>query len=379
MKTVNDALVASKPRYEILDGLRGVAAVFIVIYHLCEGCGVMLGHGYLGVDFFYALSGFVIGYAYDNRWGKLSMGEFFKRRIVRLHPMVIMGTLLGLLLFYFGASAAFPIIAQAKWWKVLLLFVMCCFMIPMPKAWDIRGWQDFNSFNGNIWSLYWEYAANILYAFIFRRLPTLILALLALIAACGTLDLTLNIDLFGVFSAERVNDAYTVNGGWSMSADQLYIGAVRVLYPFLAGLVLARVNTLIKIHSGFWWCSLFVLLLLATPRISGIGNGIFEAAAILIALPLIISIGAGSEISHPKSIAACRFLGEISYPLYITHLPLVYLQIAWVSNHPEASHGTIVMLSASLFFLSIGVAYACLKLYDIPVRAWLGNRWLAKK
>lgn len=41
-----------KPRYDILDGLRGVAALVILLYHVLEGCGVILGHGYLGVDFF---------------------------------------------------------------------------------------------------------------------------------------------------------------------------------------------------------------------------------------------------------------------------------------------------------------------------------------
>ena len=134
----------SKPRYEILDGLRGVAAIIVLVYHLCEGCGIVLGHGYLGVDFFYALSGFVVGYAYDDRWGKMSIGGFFKRRIVRLHPMVIMGGLLGLCFYYFGACEVFPFIGQSPWWVVLLLFLYTNLMLPMANAWDIRGWQDFN-------------------------------------------------------------------------------------------------------------------------------------------------------------------------------------------------------------------------------------------
>lgn len=91
-----ELFLPSKPRYDILDGLRGVAALVILLYHVLEGCGVVLGHGYLGVDFFYVLSGFVIGYAYDDRWGRMSAGGFFKRRIIRLHPMVIMGTAIGL-------------------------------------------------------------------------------------------------------------------------------------------------------------------------------------------------------------------------------------------------------------------------------------------
>ena len=65
--------LASKPRYEILDGLRGVAAMIVVAYHLFETYSAdpvhqILNHGYLAVDFFFVLSGFVIGYAYDDRW-----------------------------------------------------------------------------------------------------------------------------------------------------------------------------------------------------------------------------------------------------------------------------------------------------------------------
>lgn len=92
--------LSSKPRYEILDGLRGVAAMIVVAFHLIEtyfeGQPVIqpLNHGYLAVDFFYMLSGFVIGYAYDDRWGRMTTGLFFKRRLVRLHPMLMFGTLL---------------------------------------------------------------------------------------------------------------------------------------------------------------------------------------------------------------------------------------------------------------------------------------------
>ena len=102
----DNVYLASKPRYEILDGLRGVAAVFVLIYHLCEthfGLGAVhpLNHGYLAVDFFFVLSGFVIGYAYDDRWNRMTTWTFFKRRLIRLHPMVICGSLIGALLFYF--------------------------------------------------------------------------------------------------------------------------------------------------------------------------------------------------------------------------------------------------------------------------------------
>ena len=74
--------LASKPRYEILDGLRGVASVLVVLFHLFETYSKgpayqLINHGYLAVDFFFALSGFVIGYAYDDRWDRMTVWEFF--------------------------------------------------------------------------------------------------------------------------------------------------------------------------------------------------------------------------------------------------------------------------------------------------------------
>ncbi len=371
----------AKPRYEILDGLRGVAAFYILIYHLFEGAGVMLGHGYLGVDFFYALSGFVIGYAYDSRWGTMTMREFFKRRIIRLHPLVLMGTFIGLAFFFWGESAAFPKIASAPWWMILSLFVYCSFMLPMPPAWDIHGGQGTNSFNENIWSLYWEYAANILYAFVFRRLPLVALIVLAGVAGLGTIDLALNLDVFGVFATERTYAAYTVNGGWSLTAAHLYIGAVRLFYPFIIGLIFARLKGKcnFKVPGGFWTCSFFLLALLMTPQLGGIVNGTFDAFSILILLPLLLCAGAGSEIKGKKTTAICRFLGEMSYPLYITHGPFTYMQLAWVTNHPDASSGKIITLSTLMFFVCLAVAYAAWRLYDLPVRAWLSKRFLKYK
>ena len=95
----------TKPHYEILDGLRGIAAFIVIIYHVFE-CfsSTPLPHGYLAVDFFFVLSGFVIGYAYDNRWDKMTTGGFFRRRLIRLHPMVIMGCIIGVITFLIQGS-----------------------------------------------------------------------------------------------------------------------------------------------------------------------------------------------------------------------------------------------------------------------------------
>jgi peptidoglycan/LPS O-acetylase OafA/YrhL len=165
----NNTYLASKPRYEILDGLRGVAAMLVVGYHLFEtyfhgGATQPINHGYLAVDFFFVLSGFVIGYAYDDRWDRMTTWNFFKRRLIRLHPMVIFGSVVGALLFYFGASADFPLIGNTRWWVVILTMLWTFTMIPVTTSFDIRGWQETNPLNGPAWTLQWEYLANIMYA-----------------------------------------------------------------------------------------------------------------------------------------------------------------------------------------------------------------------
>ena len=106
MKASTGVYLKSKPRYEVLDGLRGVAAYTIIFFHIVEGYSKgpaynVVNHGYLAVDFFYVLSGFVIGYAYDDRWDRMTITDFFKRRLIRLHPMSIAGTITGFNLFIF--------------------------------------------------------------------------------------------------------------------------------------------------------------------------------------------------------------------------------------------------------------------------------------
>ena len=377
--------LASKPRYEILDGLRGVAAMLVVAYHLFEtyfhGAPEQpINHGYLAVDFFFVLSGFVIGYAYDDRWDRMSTWNFFKRRLIRLHPMVIFGTLFGALLYYFGASPDFPLINETSPWLVLLVMLWGFTMIPMGTGMDIRGWGETNPLNGPAWSLQWEYLANILYALFVRRLGKVALGVGVALFAVLTAILCLNIDILGVLEV-RSYASYTVVGGWSLTPDQLQIGFTRLAYPFFCGLLLSRVGWLIKVRGGFWWCSLLILVLLCMPWM-GMGtegearwtNGLYEMMCILIAFPLIVSIGAGSSVIGGKSEAINKFLGEISYPIYITHYPLIYMQMAWARSHADAPLAMHIFVAVCIFVLAILVAYGAYKLYDLPVREWLKQK-----
>ena len=378
--------LASKPRYEILDGLRGVAAMLVVAFHLFETYSKgapyqIINHGYLAVDFFFVLSGFVIGYAYDDRWDKMTTWGFFKRRLVRLQPMLVIGAVIGLLFYLFGDQPMFRLIAETPGWKLALVFVLGCFMIPVRPSMDVRGWDESFPINGPQWTLFFEYIANILYALVFRHLPKWGLAICVAVFAFFTLDFTLGWDVLGIAPAYQGR----VIGGWSVTVEQFYVGFTRLLYPFFCGLLISRIGKFIKVNGGFWWCSLILAIILVMPRIGAptaqgfIFNGIYEAVCILFLFPLLVMMGAGSQIKGVKSIKICKFFGDLSYPLYITHYPLIYMQMAWTASHPEAPVWQHVMMSVCIFIMAIFLAWATLKLIDEPVRKWLTEHWLKRK
>lgn len=384
---VSEAIpLSSKPRFEILDGLRGVAAMIVVAFHLFETYSPgpkyqILNHGYLAVDFFFVLSGFVIGYAYDDRWNRMTTWDFFKRRLIRLQPMVVLGSLIGAFWFYFSGAPGFELVMQTPWWKLFLIMVLGCIMFPTPPSMDIRGWQEINSLNGAQWSLLWEYIANILYALFIRRFSKLVLGVFVFLSAFLTIDVALNLDVFSLLEV-RSYAKYTVIGGFGLTPDQIYIGVCRLLYPFFAGLLLYRISKFrINIRKGgMLWCSLAVAATLVIPHIGGDShewlNGLYCALVIMLIYPAIVAAGAGSELKGKHTTAICKFLGMISYPLYITHYPMIYVQMNWAAQHADAPIGTHIWVAVSIFTASVAVAYASVKVYDIPIREWLSEKFL---
>jgi peptidoglycan/LPS O-acetylase OafA/YrhL len=277
----------------------------------------------------------------------------------------------GAALFYFQKSPAFPLIAGTPPWKLLLLTVIGATLIPVPISMDIRGWQEMHPLDGPGWSLFFEYIANILYAVLFRRFSKLLLAIFVALAAC-----LLTHYLVSGPKGDLI-------GGWSINEEQLSIGFTRVLFPFTAGLLLCRMGKLIRLKGAFWWCSVLIILVLSIPRIGDEQhlwmNGLYEAFTVILVFPLIVSIGAGGVIHHARSAKVCKFLGDISYPLYITHYPLIYTFTAWVTNNHITLGVTGLLTGLAVAIVAILLAYLYLKLYDEPVREWLKRKVLMKK
>lgn len=395
------AYLESKPHYEILDGLRGVAALTVVMFHLFESYGGRsntIGHGYLAVDFFFALSGFVIGYAYDDRWNRMSTWDFFKRRLVRLHPMVILAATLAMLFYYFTDGVpAFHIVRETAPWVLLGVFLWQCLMIPLPQAWDIRGYAEVSSLGGTFWTLHYEYFANFIYALFVRRFNKIGLSIFVICCAALTICLTNDLNPFGIFGHRWAR--YSVNSGFSLTFNEVAVAMTRLLYPFFSGLLVSRMGKLIQVKGGFWWCSLLVIVMLAMPIVGTndahfdrelrqmvVGpndtlwmNGIYETICILFLFPVVVAMGAGSKITGKRSLSICKFLGDLSYPLYLTHFSLVYIQQSWVATHQDSTFAQHAFVFVAVLILSIAQAYACMKLYDTPVREWLKQKILMKK
>ena len=338
----------TKAHYDLLDGLRGVAALMVIWYHVFEGFAFAsnsaietLNHGYLAVDFFFILSGFVIGYAYDDRWGKsLTMKDFFKRRLIRLHPMVVLGAVLGAITFCIQGSVQWDGTHVAI--SMVMLSLLCTiFFIPaMPGAgYEVRGNGEMFPLNGPCWSLFFEYIGNILYALFIRRL--------------------------------------------SLDGVNFLGGSLRMLFPFSLGMLLSRNFKPVKVKGAFWICTLVLIALFSVPYLEGAEpvcmNGVYEAFCIVVAFPILVWLGASGSTTDKRSTQICKFLGDISYPIYVIHYPLMYLFYAWLIKNQLYTLGETWQVALCVYALCIVLAYLSLKFYDEPLRKYLAKRFLSKK
>lgn len=384
--TISSAKFAdTKPHYELLDGLRGVAAVLVLFYHIFEGfsfaevtngagSGIIttLNHGHIAVDFFFILSGFVISYAYDDRWNKMSTWQFFKRRLIRLHPMLIMGAIIGFIAFAFVGFERWDGSTTPTGW-VMTALLLTMFMIPAVPGvpYEVRGNGEMFPLNGPGWSLFFEYIGNILYALLMRRMSTKILTIFTILLGC----------VHAWFFIGNVSGYDMVGVGWTIDEINFWGGLVRMLFPLSMGMLLARTFRPRKIKGAFYICSIALVALFAVPYIASTGNismnSLYEYVCIAALFPLIVWIGAcGSASGNTGKFN--RLLGDLSYPLYIVHYPIMYLFYAWLIENDvytlQECWGMALLVVAS----SILLALLCLKLYDEPVRRRLGRKFIKR-
>lgn len=335
-----------------LDGLRGVAAISVLLFHY----GIHLGWNFLpnaslAVDFFFALSGFVIAHAYEKRLrAGQSFGDFMRRRVIRLYPLYWVGLTLPLLLIGLEAAFQLPHFNRTRTFAAYLFGLL---FLPTPSA--LSPVDDFVfPLNDPAWSLSLEIGANALYAAFAIKLTDRRLTALILIAAAALVASALTwhgLDLGNTWSQYL--------GGWA-----------RVLWSFFAGILLYRLYDRRERRALTPWAGIVLILailaIFALPR-SGPAMGLASA---LVLFPAIIWIGAKVRLTGPASRIA-SWLGTTSYALYITHVPLLGLGLLacrLLGIEPERAFLPSILVGA---VGALAVAWLLDGVFDVPVRRML--------
>ncbi len=354
--------------FEVLDGLRGTAAFCVVLFHIAElaspdAAHNLVRHTPLAVDFFFALSGFVMAHAYDQRLSqtappskRLTLRAYILRRLVRLQPMVIVGMTLGLIGFIFDPFVGpKPVIGvQVSVATLIIVYALSLLVLPAPELPNRFG--ETHPLNSPAWSLAQEYLANAFYGVIGYRLSKRWLAGLCVISAASL-----------IFAARHVK---TMALGWDW--DDIWVAPVRLSYPFLIGLLLYRLKVRILLPFGYIILSLALIAIFTAPTLGAL-TSICEALCVIGVFPLILCLGSGQVPVDGVMGRFCRWTGRLSYPLYMSHYPAIYIYDHWLDQgHP--SQPLIWVVSVGLYIGLIAMAWAITKYYDEPLRAYLGRK-----
>lgn len=346
--------VRVRPRFEGLDGLRGVAAIAVLLFHLSPQNAIdFVPRGFLAVDFFFVLSGFVIASAYDDRLVEgagngLTVSRFLFLRLVRLYPLIVLGIVLGFIGRYkdYGPST--------------FLLVTGLFLVPTPFGAAIES-RPAIALNPPAWSLLWELAVNMLYA-VLR--PALSHRALVMIVSAFAGWLVFTAFLFGTLQ---------VGATWPSA----WAGAPRAGFSFFAGVALLRARRwpVMQQMQLSLIPAAVILVALLSVRVPLAFELPLQLGGVLLVFPVIV---AGCSNAAPGRLTpACAFLGAVSYPAYILQGGIVpHLRALPGHLHLGTVGATFASFGLSAIF--VGFAWIALRLYDEPVRAWLTRRTPAK-
>ncbi|GJH07009.1 acyltransferase [Paraburkholderia terrae] len=333
----------SANRFVLLDGLRGVAAFIVLVFHLVQQHTLTaLPYASLAVDFFYVLSGFVVAYAYERKIlsGQMQTREFIGIRIKRLYPLIFLSTSIGILM------AMLAVIFKDSITLLQLLKVSALGLLVLP-SFVFPQWQTAYPLNMASWSLTFEAFANLAYISVVRQLTN---KALILVVAISWLALLFLVTYAGGISGGNNQE------GW-------YLGFFRVMFPFFTGVALYRFKPQPKEHlvTGMALLLVFsVILMVNLPHYA-----ICSLIYVSIIFPAIVYAGSGITISHGIN-AFLHQLGLISYPIYIMQGPLLRIGEE-IMKHIHSN--TMTWLFSILeFCVVVFVSWIASKYFDEPVQ-----------
>ncbi len=341
--------------------MRGIAACIVVIYHMGDfrAFPQIFPHGYLAVDFFFMLSGFVLSYAYqaplDKGWPSTN---FLLTRAVRLYPLYLLGLLFGICFNLLELKLGIhPWFYLHSFPAIVLLGLLG---LPCPHTFRpfIIQFTPGGLFPLNVasWSLFVEMLANVVHATALRRRSTAFLV--------WALGIAVILFVRGAFRYHTIN--FGARNGEFLS------GVVRSLSSYIAGMLLFRYW-----KHGRWPFAIPPLVLailfaaLATVPATGKNLGLFDLAVVAVVFPCILLSGA-SAVAPPRLVWIFSQLGLVSYAIYALHVPLLEIVTVTLSHaHVGLFHRSRLALG---FVPPVLVAVFANYFYDIPVRRWLRSR-----
>ena len=347
--------VAAKPvagridavRMESLDGLRGIAAIAVLLHHVrLPPTGFIWG--YLAVDFFFLLSGYVIGTVYEARFqAGLGVRAYMLQRLERLYPMIIIGGLLGLLCWSIAVPTGyFGIEGEVGWFAVLVSFFL---LVPFTAS------RTAYVHNPAQWSIMFELCANLFHAVFYRWLKTW---MLAVIVGLGFLALLVIADRHWV-----------INYGWGV--DNAHLGVPRVVFSYFLGVLLFRLEkhwiARVPVLPA-WFPALLLFCLLGQPSttISQLFNHYRDPLIIGLAFPALLMLGRVSTGFGKAS----RALGGLSYPLYLVQGGMLTLGEHLLARVQIGSGGAFYAVLLAGGAIVVGVSYLLGIYVDEPLNAW---------
>lgn len=354
-------------RFLFLDALRGVAALFVVAFHFPQTMTSSLAaNGLLAVDFFFCLSGFVIAFSYERRLSEtISFKDFAVARLIRLYPIYALGALLGLVVMILVQHLVFHTVS---WVTLSPLVALALFLWPTRLS--PLHQPDNYPLNDPSWSLFYEIIANLAYALLIKLRMARTGILLCIVA--GSFALLVRALLTG-----GTLDVGATQGG-------LYLGFARVSFSFFFGVLLCRLYRRRQpnpsAHGAHWLLpagiTVALITILNSPA-SWMRTESFRLVAITLRLPAMVYFGAITRL--PSSVTRlATALGELSYPLYLLHMPLVSLMSArrllrLAPTHSVSFHGLVLCVIAIFGFAAWWIA----EHVDLPIRRALTRRYNA--
>ena len=348
------ATMSKHSHYYVLDFLRGIAALSVVLFHFLARIDTsgLMGHGYLAVDFFFMLSGYVIENAYSVRVqsGEMNLRKFMLTRAIRLMPMVIVGTFLAAAFDFFR-----PGLGDFSSHAIEVLICLFLGILLLPVFWSTSLESASFPLNGPIWSLFFETIGNVIHAMTFNYRHRLVAYFVTAVVSLA---------LF--FWA-----TYYYGGSFDFGPHKtgFLVGFPRLLWSYMVGVIICMLRMQLTAISKWIYAAVLVSIYLVPKDYC---FPYLDILTICLVNPLIIMSASGDR-SFYEARSITRLLGELSYPVYALHYPFIRVVGVLIRTHKFSLPYNILLATAGTLLIAV-LAYMVYVKIDVPIRSYLQRR-----